>query len=218
MDNLRLNARTSDSLADLCDGARYARIQATLPEGTCALTSILFFDEIQRDEKGFVSGEGIIIVGGFFTKDARESSYAKVSLGTFPKMGITKKDATRVVVKRFKKAMRASQHAAIAQCYRDYNAKGGHILNLQNQQQVYFPKAVVLAIFADYPATQKITLTGSSCPMCFTRVGKMSEGRAINNEVQYIQKCDISLHFKKTFTHYTVIYHKMLNFDLNKHL
>ncbi len=91
MDNLRLNARTSEALADLCDGARYARIQATLPVGTSALTSILFFDEIQRDEKGFVSGEGIIIVGGFFTKDAWESSYAKVSLGSFPKLCITKK-------------------------------------------------------------------------------------------------------------------------------
>ena len=188
MENLRLNAQTSDSLGDLCEGARYARIQATLPVGTSALTSILFFDEIQRDEKGFVSGEGIIIVGGFFKKEARESSYAKVSLGTFPKMGIGKKDANRVVVKRFKKAIRASQHAAIAQCYRDYNAKGGHIINLQNKQQVYFPKAVVLAVYADYPATQKITLTGSACPMCFTPVGKMSAGRAYDNEVQYIPK------------------------------
>ncbi len=130
MENLRLNARNSDSLGDLCDGARYAHIQATLPVGTSALTSILFLDEIQRDKKGFVSGEGIIIVEEFFSKDARESSYAKVSLGTFPKTGVAKKDANRVVVKRFKKAMRVSQHAAIAQCYRDYNAKGGHILNL----------------------------------------------------------------------------------------
>jgi hypothetical protein len=194
MKNLRLNARTSDTLADLCDGARYARIQETLPGGTSALTSILFFDEIQRDKKGFVSGEGIVIVGGFFAKDAWESSYAKVSLGTFPKMGITKKDANRVV-KRFKKAMRASQHAAIAQCYREYTAKGGHIINLQNQQQVCFPKAVVLAVYGDFPATQKMTLTGSACPMCFTPLGKMSEGRAYNNEVQYIQKCDILLHY-----------------------
>jgi hypothetical protein len=184
MANLRLNARSSDTLADLCDGARYARIQATLPIGTSALTSILFFDEIQRDEKGFVSGEGIIIVGGFFSKDARESSYAKVSLGTFPKLGVSKVDAKRVVVQRFKKAMRAAQHAAIAQCYRDYNAKGGHILNLQSGQQVYFPKAVVLAVYADYPVTQKITLTGSACPMCFTPLGKMSQGRSYGNEVE----------------------------------
>ncbi len=184
MANLRLNARSSDSLDDFCDGARYARIQASLPVGTSALTSVLFFDEIQRDEKGFVSGDGIIIVGGFFSKDARESSYAKVSLGTFPKLGVSQADAKRVVVQRFKKAMRAAQHAAIAQCYRDYNERGGHILNLQSGQQVYFPKAVVLAVYADYPATQKITLTGSACPMCFTRLGKMSQGRSLDNEVR----------------------------------
>jgi hypothetical protein len=165
MANLRLNARSSDSLADLCDGARYARIQATLPIGTSALllTSILFFDEILRDEKGFLSGEGIIIVGGFFSKDARESSYAKVSLGTFPKLGVSKVDAKRVVVQRFKKAMRAAQHAAIAQCYRDYNAKGGHIVNLQSRQQVYFPKAVVLAVYADYPAKMFLNVDGNVC-------------------------------------------------------
>jgi hypothetical protein len=115
--------------------------------------------------------------------DARESSYAKVSLGTFPKLGVSKKDEKRVVVQRFKKAMRAAQHAAIAQCYRDYNAKGGHIVNLQSGQQVYFPRAVVLAVYADYPATQKITLTGSACPMCFTPLGKMNQGRAYDNEV-----------------------------------
>ena len=178
-----MNARTSDSLSDLCDGARYARIQAALPKGSSALTSILFFDEIQRDEKGIVSGEGIIIVGGFFKKDARESSYAKVSLGTFPTFHIPKADATRVVVAKFKKAMRASQHAAIAQCYRDYNAKGGHIIPLQTGRQVYFPKAVVLAIFADFPATQKVTLTGSACPKCFTPQDRMSRGRRLDNEV-----------------------------------
>ena len=178
-----MNARTSDVLSDFCDGARYGRIQAAIPKGSSALTSVLFFDEIQRDEKGFVSGEGIIIVGGFFMKDARESSYAKVSLGTFPKTDITKANANRVVVKKFKKAVRASQHAAIAQCYRDYNVKGGHIINLQTGRQVYFPKAVVLAVFADFPATQKVTLTGSACPKCFTPQDKMSRGRSLDNEV-----------------------------------
>jgi hypothetical protein len=51
-ENLRLRARDSEWLEDYCDGARYRRIQDALPEGTCALTSILFFDEIQRDAKG----------------------------------------------------------------------------------------------------------------------------------------------------------------------
>jgi hypothetical protein len=51
-ENLRLRARDSEWLEDYCDGERYRRIQEALPEGTCALTSILFFDEIQRDAKG----------------------------------------------------------------------------------------------------------------------------------------------------------------------
>ena len=51
-ENLRLRARDSEWLEDYCDGERYRRIQDALPEGTCALTSILFFDEIQRDAKG----------------------------------------------------------------------------------------------------------------------------------------------------------------------
>ena len=50
--NLRLLAKESDILNDFCDGARYNRIQQALPEGTCALTSVLFFDKIQRDAKG----------------------------------------------------------------------------------------------------------------------------------------------------------------------
>jgi hypothetical protein len=187
MNNLRLNAREGESLADLCDGARYARIQAAIPNGTSPLTSILFFDEIQRDAKGFVSGEGIIIVGGFFAKEARESSYAKMSLGTFPKLGFRKEDMNRVVVKKFTKAVRAAQHAAIANCYREYNAKGGRVLTVQSEQQVYFPKAIVLAIYADFPATQKITLTGSACPMCFTAARNMGAGRSLlTYEVHYL--------------------------------
>jgi hypothetical protein len=59
---------------------------------------------------------------------------------------------------------------------------------------VYFPKAVVLAVYADYPATQKITLTGSACPMWFTPLGKMSEGRSYDNEVQ------VMLEFTMFFT------------------
>ena len=78
----------------------------------------------------------MIVVGGFFSKDARESSYAKVSLGTFPKLPLKQVDAQRVVVKKFKKLLRAAHHEAIANCYREYNEKGGRILTLQNGQQV----------------------------------------------------------------------------------
>ena len=78
----------------------------------------------------------MIVTGGFFSKDARESSYAKVSVGTFPQLPFKQVDAQRVVVKRFKKLLRAAHHEAIANCYREYNEKGGRILTLQNGQQV----------------------------------------------------------------------------------
>ncbi len=80
--------------------------------------------------------------------------------------------------------MRASQHNAIANCYREYNAKGGRVLTLQSGAQVYFAKAVVLAVYADYPATQKVTLTGSASPMCFTPKKQMGKERTIDNEVK----------------------------------
>ena len=36
------------------------------------------------DAKGYATSEGAIIVGGNFRKKARESTYAKFALGTFP--------------------------------------------------------------------------------------------------------------------------------------
>ena len=36
------------------------------------------------DAKGFATSDGAIIVGGNFRKKARESTYAKSPLGTFP--------------------------------------------------------------------------------------------------------------------------------------
>jgi hypothetical protein len=84
---------------DYCTGERMRRIHNCLPPGTAALTGVLFFDEINQDKKGFATGEGVIIVGGFFRKDARESTYAKASIGTFP--GV-----------RFPKVLRVLQHPA----------------------------------------------------------------------------------------------------------
>lgn len=66
------------------------RIFNAIPKNTCALSAILFFDEINRDQKGFVTGEGAVVVGAFFNKEARESTYAKASFGTFPKLPIPK--------------------------------------------------------------------------------------------------------------------------------
>jgi hypothetical protein len=53
---------------DYADGERMARIQAALPSGSAALTSVLFFDKINRDKKGFSTGEGAILVGGFYKR------------------------------------------------------------------------------------------------------------------------------------------------------
>jgi hypothetical protein len=73
-------------LADYCNGDRLRRIHAALPPGSVAPTCTLFFDEINRDQKGFNSGDGGIVVGGFFRSQVRESTDAKVSFCTFPKV------------------------------------------------------------------------------------------------------------------------------------
>ena len=77
-------------LDDFCHGEKMKRIFNAIPLDTCALSAILFFDEINRDQKGFVTGEGAVVVGAFFNKEARESTYAKASFGTFPKLPIPK--------------------------------------------------------------------------------------------------------------------------------
>jgi hypothetical protein len=77
-------------LDDFCHGEKMKRIFEVIPKDTSALSAILFFDEINRDQKGFVTGEGAVVVGAFFNKEARESTYAKASFGTFPKLPIPK--------------------------------------------------------------------------------------------------------------------------------
>ena len=98
--NLSFFPRNTPDYDDFCDGERLHRIQDALPTGSAALTSILFFDEINRDEKGFATGDGVIVVGGFFNKHARESSYAKASIGTFPDVAFPKvlRDKTDICV------------------------------------------------------------------------------------------------------------------------
>jgi len=74
--NLQIFPRPGgSSYDDFCEGDHMKRIYDTLPEGTAALTSVLFFDEINRDSKGFVTGDGVIIVGGFFNRSVMYVSY-----------------------------------------------------------------------------------------------------------------------------------------------
>jgi hypothetical protein len=65
------------------------------------------------------------VVGGFYNKVARESSYAKLSLGTLPKASFPEPNRNLKVVKDFVEALRVSQHKAIYDCFRYYNAQGG---------------------------------------------------------------------------------------------
>ncbi len=80
----------SEYLDDFCHGDKMKRIFAAIPRNTSCLSSILYFDEINRDQKGYATGDGAIVVGAFFNKEARNSTYAKASFGTFPKLNIPK--------------------------------------------------------------------------------------------------------------------------------
>ena len=96
--------------------------------------------------QGFATGDGVIIVGGFFTKAARESSYAKMSLGTVPKVAIHEPNKTLKVVTDFLEALRVSQHKAIFDTYRYYNAQGGRVLTLQSSNQVQYTHVFICCI------------------------------------------------------------------------
>ena len=52
--NLQLCARDSGWYEDFCDGERMHRVENALPYGSAALSSIIFFDGIHRDVKGFI--------------------------------------------------------------------------------------------------------------------------------------------------------------------
>ena len=89
-ENMAFSPEESDQWDDYCNGNRWARIQDALPVGAACLPAILFFDELNQDQKGFATGEGAIIVGGFFRREARESTYSKSSLGSFPPVDFPK--------------------------------------------------------------------------------------------------------------------------------
>jgi len=120
-------------LADYCNGDRLRRIHAALPPGSVALTCTLFFDEINRDQKGFNTGDGGIVVGGFFRSHVRESTDAKVSFCTFPKVtfGHKNRGLTRVGV--FLKKLRHHQLEAIYGCFTRFYHRGGAVVRLQVQ-------------------------------------------------------------------------------------
>ena len=151
--NMSFFPRESLYYEDFADGERLRRITEELPAGAAALTSVLFFDEISLDQKGYTSGDGVLIMGGFFNRRARESLFSKYSLGTIPAVPVAPVNKKRVVYDRFCRALRASCHAAILECFTEFNNAGGAMLRLQyDDRLLYFPRAVILAVYADFPA------------------------------------------------------------------
>ena len=120
-------------LADYCNGDRMKRIHAALPPGSVALTCTLFFDEINRDQKGFNTGDGGIVVGGFFRSHVRESTDAKVSFCTFPKVTFGHKNRGLKRVGVFLKKLRHHQLQAIYGCFTRFYHSGGAVVRLQVQ-------------------------------------------------------------------------------------
>ena len=118
-------------LRDYCNGARMQRVHDALPSGAAALTCAIFFDEINRDQKGFNTGDGAIVVGGFFRAQIRESTDAKVSFGTFPKVHFPAENRNLDKVKVFMKKMRHHHLKAIYNCFTRFNKRGGAVVHLQ---------------------------------------------------------------------------------------
>ena len=150
--NLSFYPKNGLYLRDFHDGERMRRIHEELPNGAVALTSALFFDEINLDQKGYLTGDGVVLMGGFFKKNARESLLAKYSLGTIPAIEVTGQNAKKICYIRFARELRAKCHAAIRDCYIRFNNAGGAVLKLQSGRILYFARAVILSVYGDFPA------------------------------------------------------------------
>jgi hypothetical protein len=107
------------------------RVHEALPNGAAALTCAIFFDEINWDQKGFNTGDGATIVGGFFRAQIRKSTDAKVSFGTFPKVHFPSENRKLDRVKVFMKKMRHRHLKAIYNCFTRFNNWGGAVVHLQ---------------------------------------------------------------------------------------
>ena len=166
--NVFFGPEPSPFYRDLCHGERLQRIYDALAPGTHALTSILFFDGICRDQKRMITADGAILVAGFFRKYARESSMSKVSLGTFPTLPVAPQNKNKVVYQRFNKVARAYFHKAILMCYDNFNRGPGTVVELQTGEKLSFTKAIIMAIYCDAPAAAKCTNTLKACVQCFT--------------------------------------------------
>ena len=83
-------------------------------------------------------------------------------------------------MKRFTKTLRHQLLAAVRQCYDEYNEKGGALIRMQDKNLLYFPRACIYAIYGDQPAATKCALTGSACPVCYTKESDMAAAQTCN--------------------------------------
>ena len=66
---------------------------------------------------------------------------------------------------------------------------------MQDENLVYFCRACIYAVYADFPAAVKCTLTGSSCPVCYTRMSDMASTET--NEIVYRNDRDMGVKKRK---------------------
>ena len=83
-------------------------------------------------------------------------------------------------MQRFNKTLRHQLLAAVRQCYDEYNEKGGALIRMQDKKLLYFPRACIYAIYGDQPAATKCALTGSACPVCYTKECDMAATKTCN--------------------------------------
>jgi len=86
----------------------------------------------------------------------------------------------RVAIQRFTKTLRHKLLRAVRICFDEYNEQGGAIVRMQDKNLLYFPRACIYAIYADQPAATKCALTGSSCPVCYTKQSDMASAQTRN--------------------------------------
>jgi hypothetical protein len=90
------------------------------------------------------------------------------------------KNMKRVAIQRFTKTLRHKLLRAVRICFDEFNEQGGAIVRMQDKNLVYFPRACIYAIYADQPAATKCALTGSSCPVCYTKQSDMASAQTRN--------------------------------------
>ena len=183
-ENLFFGPERSLVYGDFAHGERLKRVYEALPNGTHALTCVLFLDGINRDKKGFNTADGAVIVCACFNKHARESSLAKASLGTFPKLIAAPQNKTLTAFTQFTKDARAYFHKAILQCFDDFNRRPPTIVQLQSGEELRFSKAIILALYCDAPAAAKCTHTLEACMQCFTQERDMAAVPILGTEMR----------------------------------